>query len=123
MREVRGVPYAFFETGTEGVMWSVLEDGKSGYDALNIIEEGDHLTIYANDEKETVMFSGLIVEDVETGLYSHPQNPRYKQQVALGMWIHWVQEGWEPDQWAELFMKDGKYRAVLLTAKKRPLPF
>lgn len=122
-RVIRGTTHAYFETGTEGIWWALVEEGVYGYEALNILEEGDRLAIYEDDYNSKVLFEGLIKKDKLTGLRSRPFNPYFKQQVALGMWIHWVQEGWEPDQWAELFMTPGKYRAVLLTAKKHPLPF
>lgn len=41
-----GVLDPYFETGTEGTVWSLIEDGKPGYDGLRQIENGDHLTIY-----------------------------------------------------------------------------
>ncbi len=36
----------FFETGTEGTIWSVLDDDERGYEALHTIDDGDHLTIH-----------------------------------------------------------------------------
>ena len=39
-RKIRGALEDFFETGTEGVIWSVVSEDDHGYDALYPIEEG-----------------------------------------------------------------------------------
>ncbi len=103
MRQYSGVLDYYFETGTEGVMWSLMEDGKQGYDALVLLQPGDRLTIYNADG--SVLFNDVIKIDDETGYMPYPGNPQYGQQAALGYWIHWIQEGWQPDNWAALFFR------------------
>lgn len=105
MRKIIGTPYAYAETGTEGFYWSVTEDGieemKSPYDGLHLLEEDDHLMI--TNKEGQVLFEGVIKKDTETGKIPRPFNPSYLQQVAGGVWVHWIQKGFDPDIWADLF--------------------
>jgi hypothetical protein len=88
-----GVLYGWFETGTEGVVWSLIEDGKEGYEGLKIIDEKyDHLVVYGEDGKK--LWSGKIKPDYKNGWRRYPLNPKFGQPCALGMWIHWTQKGW-----------------------------
>ena len=100
----RGVVDWFAETGTEGAIWVLEEDGKTGYEALVLIEEGDRLKIFAEDG--SVLFVGVIKPDYKIGWTEYPKNPGYGQPSALGYWIHWTQTGWKPDDWAKLFIRD-----------------
>lgn len=50
----------FAETGTEGVIWSFCEYGKSGYDALVCLEDGDKLTVYKNVRDGAVDWEGAL---------------------------------------------------------------
>lgn len=113
---IHGVLEGFFETGTEGVIWIVYEDGFSGYEGIRVIEEGDTLTIFDYDQK--VLFSGVIKMDRKTGWQPYPLNPKHGQPVALGMWVHWIQEGFKPDAWATFFFKDPPLRAELQPVKR-----
>lgn len=120
-RIIRGVTHAYFETGTEGVWWALIEENVFGYEDLNVLDDGDHLMIYKDGYDSEIIFSGFIKKDKLTGARSRPFNPYFKQQVALGMWVHWIQEGWHPDDWARLFVEK-EHRAILLPkGKERPL--
>ncbi len=115
----KGVLDPYFETGTEGIVWSLCEDGKEGYDGLNILEKGDQLKVYG--EKGNILFDGVIDPDWKAGWKEYPKNPGHGQPCALGYWIHWTQRGWEPDLWARLFIrrKDEKPLRAELTKCKR----
>lgn len=115
MKAIEGEPLAFFETGTEGVIWSVAEPGKS-YEGLHELEDGDVLLIFSGDYDE-LLWVGVIDLDWEIGVRSSPLNPEYKQQVSNGLWCHGIQRGFEPDQWGQLFSPENK--AVLYKTGKR----
>lgn len=117
-RIIKGVLEDHFEGGTDGIIWAVYEDGKMGYDGLHIIHAGDYLTVY--DEKGEVIFKGRIFPDHKAGWTKHPFNPKYGQPCALNHWIHWTQIGWQPDDWARLFLRgkgEKPLRAQLTTFK------
>lgn len=109
-KELKGVLEGWSETGTEGMVWSFHEDGKAGYNGLNILDAGDYLVVYDKDNK--VVFQGKINPDYKIGRKRRP-GTNYWQPVALGMWVHWIQKGWQPDDWAKLFFNEPPLRAVL----------
>lgn len=100
----RGVLDWWAETGTEGVVWVLSEDGKTGYDSMVFPEAGDYLKVF--DADGSILFAGVIVPDFEAGKTPLPFNPEYSKPSALGFWIHWTQRGWQPDDWAKLFLRD-----------------
>ena len=107
--EHRGVLTGYFETGLEGVMWAMHIDGLKGYDALEILEAGDYLEIYS--EEGEIVFSGVIKPDKTIGRMPHFFSDR-TQPSALGLWIHWTQEGFKSDDWAMYFMTE-EYTGML----------
>jgi hypothetical protein len=104
----------FFETGTEGVIWTLEDDVHYGYEALQTICEGDHLTIL--DQVGAIVWRGIICCDKKVGSRPYPMNPEYSQQCALGHWVHWIQRGFKPDTWAEFFIRPDydRYRGILV---------
>lgn len=115
MTTLHGILYGHFETGTEGTQWIFLKDGLKGYDAFEMIEEGDRLCIFDADNK--TLFDGIIKPDYEIGWAEYPLNPGFGQPAALGYWIHWTQDGFQPNDWAQFFIRETPLRATLVKAK------
>lgn len=121
MITVSGLTHTYFETGMEGVEWIVQDskhihhNGMGGWsvEGMNVLEEGDQLTITSQTGEE--LFSGTIKKDYVTG---RKKTPYGTQQVAAGLWCHWIQEGFKPDDWAALFNKEN-HATLIKTEKKK----
>lgn len=109
METISGTLFGYFETGVEGILWALQRDGVSGYEGLVVLERGDHLRIYDADKK--VVFDGIINPNTDIGVHRRP-NTTISQPVALGRWIHWTQDGFEPDVWANYFISK-RYTGLL----------
>lgn len=105
MTTIAGVLDAYFETGTEGVIWSVYEDGKTGYDGLNCLHLGDHLTIYDKKDRNNIVWHGNIDFEYDSNKKPYPFNPRCSQQTVAGMWVHGLQVGVDTEKWAKWFIE------------------
>ena len=92
MNVIRGVLDPFFETGTEGVIWSVYEDGRTGYDGLNCLADGDYLRIFDKEDPTKVVWEGIIDLEWERNYRKYPLNPKYGQQEVGGFWVHGIQK-------------------------------
>lgn len=103
MKLVDGKLEPFFETGTEGVIWSVYEDNKLGYEGLHPLEYGDYLRIYSDYKRDNILWQGNIYFDWETNWRPYPMNPKYGQQEVLGYWVHGIQKDLEPKVWGKWF--------------------
>jgi hypothetical protein len=111
---IEGELIDFFETGTEGTLWAVQDDRGMDYDSIHVLRAGDHLTIA--DQFHLKVWEGIIECDTESGWKRYPLNPELGQPCALGRWIHWTQAGFQPDEWASLFMRpdSDRLRGVLI---------
>jgi hypothetical protein len=105
MNVIRGVLEPFFETGTEGVIWSVYEDGRTGYDGLNCLADGDYLKIFDKEDPTKVVWEGIIDLEWERNYRKYPMNPEYGQQEVGGFWVHGLQSDVTPQQWGHWFFK------------------
>lgn len=92
----------FFETGTEGVIWSFYEDGKNGYDGLNSLKNGDALKVYSSDD--SILWEGIVNLEYKRRYRQYPLNPQYGQQEIFGYWVHGFQENLEPEVWGKMFL-------------------
>ena len=113
----------YFETGTEGVIWMLDDETRYGRAALEPICEGDNLTILG--PLGEILWEGTVRCDKKVGYRTYPMNPEYGQQCALGHWVHWIQEGFEPDDWARFFIRPDydRLRGILIReagSKKDP---
>lgn len=107
-----GVTDSFFETGTEGVMWSVMDDVNSGYGSLHILNNGDRLEIM-NKAGDKVEWKGTIRYNHKVGYKPYPKNPTCGQQVACGYYVDGIQCGFKPNAWGKLFFESRKCKLTL----------
>ncbi len=116
-RRIEGVLYDFSETGTEGLLWSLVDADSSSYESLHVIAPGDHLTI--SDQLGNRIWAGTIRADKKSGRRRYPRNPKLGQPAALGYWIQWTQKGFKPDDWALFFVRPEYDRCRGVLVKKR----
>jgi hypothetical protein len=132
MTEHKGILFGFFETGCEGTMPALQEDGFTGYDGLRVIEPNDHLTIYSKDEDE--IFSGVVKvvtsyemtdneepivseKDFFAGWMRYPGNPKHGQLCLNSFWVHWLPTNVNLKLWYDVFFfNSSQYKGKL---KKR----
>lgn len=118
----RGFLDVYCETGSEGFHWIVTEFAHRAnpYEDQVHLKDGDHLTIF--DDSDAIVWQGQIKYDWEIGYKPYRRNPKNGQQQALGCLVNGIQEGFQPDEWANLFFRgqgprSGKrpYRAIVQT--------
>jgi hypothetical protein len=120
---LKGTLEAFWETGTEGVLWSFHEDGKPGYDGLHVLEKGDLLRVFNDASRQDVVFEGAIDLEYENRKRPFPYNPKYSQQEIFGYWIHGLQQDHDPEAWAKMFFEEKPAELILRhTPKNRTQP-
>ena len=105
MTTIKGKLEPFFETGTEGVIWSVFEDGKEGYDGLHTLHDGDYLVVFDPMDPLKLVWEGNISLEWERNYRPYPMNPQYGQQEIGGLWVHGIQENVTPEDWGRWFYK------------------
>ncbi len=132
-KKYTGVLDGWFETGSEGTYWVLdTQNPKADFYGLIFIEPGDHLKVF--NEDGSVAFEGEIIPDFKTGWKQYPGNPDPKmgQQAVFSCdwYVHWIQKGWKPDDWAKLFIwhffEQGRgvpqHRAELIKKAKKDRP-
>lgn len=105
----KGELEAFFETGTEGVCWSLnehLPDPKNpqyeSYEGLHVLKNGDRLKVYG--EAKAVVWEGVVKLEYKRRWREFPNSPYGGgQQEIWGFWVHGFQDGLEPEAWARWF--------------------
>lgn len=77
--QIEGKLFGWFETGLEGLVWALEQEGIAGYDGLFIIEEGDHLVI--SSPSGQVLFDDYIVTDTELGKEQRPSAKLFSRKL------------------------------------------
>ena len=91
---------AFFETGTEGVVWSVADQRLPGYDGLWPLQFGDHLDVL--DANGETLWQGIIKLE-----YDNRRVALHNQQEVLGYWVHGLQDGADPEDLGQAVLRSG----------------
>jgi len=78
---IYGALSPFKEAGTEGVIWAVREYGKSSYDALHCLEDGDSITVYTRVRTGEIDWSGTVQ-------FSSPHATAKRLDDSTGMHTH-----------------------------------
>lgn len=107
---IEGLLDPFFETGSEGIIWVLIEPNK-GYEGLHSLKNGDYLKVFKKNTQE-VLWEGLIQLEYERRLRPIPTNPQYKAQEVCGMWVHGFQASLEPIVWAKMFFDGSKAQLI-----------
>lgn len=80
-KTIHGNLHPFSETGTEGVIWSVQEWNKYGYDGLHCLENGDQIKVLHHVTNGEKVFEGaltLMPKFIEVAYHEH-----YKEKFQL----------------------------------------
>lgn len=68
-----------------------------------MLEEGDYLDVYSNDQ--TLIFDGVIKPNRNMRAHTAPL-ATCSQPCICGLWVYWVQDGFESDGWVDLFVNE-----------------
>lgn len=100
---VTGRCEAFCETGTEGIIWSVYEDGKTGYDGLNCLDKGDFLQIFNDVARTDVAWEGEIK-------LKYPPATRFNRGIQRGV---------NEKEWSDYFFRERPATVILADTWKK----
>lgn len=99
---------SFFSGKDSDVMlWLFIKDDAESLESVRLIKEGDWLTIFT--EEGGVLFNEMVECDLSE-----------EKRRAIGFRVCWTQKGWEPDDWARLFIR-GKEKPFRAELRKRTL--
>lgn len=87
-----GALEAFAETGTEGPIWSMSAYGKTGYDALICLQNGDKLTVYSDVRDGDAEWEGALDFNVPEGpvkINDYTEVMRTTNHIETDKWLAW----------------------------------
>ncbi len=99
---IEGKLMPFYESGLEGTLWSIHEDGKEGYDGLNPLQSGHILTVFNDAARTEVLWSGVVDFEMDRQSQSgllHAQ----KYSTRLGPWGYGLPRNMHPYDWVNMF--------------------
>ena len=109
---IEGKLMPYYETGMEGTLWSVHEDGKDGYDGLNPLENGMLLTVFNDAARTQVLWQGTI--DFEKDRAQQEALLRaQKYPPRLGPWGYGLPKNIHPYDWVNMFSQEKPARITI----------
>lgn len=126
MKTIKGKAYGYFETGTEGTIWSLQQDmplskeGFMSHEAFIYLKPRDLITLSIKDR---VIFSGYVEYAYSWSLpanMAHYYKKYYEGskhgQICLGgFWVHSLPLNVDLAHWYQAFFdnEDGRYQIVM----------
>lgn len=102
MSKIVGLLEAFTEPHTEGFVWSIIDNSKTGYDALVILKDGDYL--FVEDGNGGIEWEGYVRLQHNTNLKPHSySNKGHSWQRVNQCTVHKLQNNIEANVWFEWF--------------------
>lgn len=111
----RGTFFGWFETGLEGMVWALQSEDDVSLRGVVVLEESDYVEICS--QEGAILFEGVIKPDYTIGKAPKESATSRNQPAALGFWIHWTQEGFEPDEWARFFIPGREFTGYVKKAR------
>ena len=103
MKRIVGVLEAFSEQGTEGIHWAIIDNDKTGWDSLIIVEDGDYL--FVEDGNHGIEWEGNVQLQANINLEPFPFNNKEQTwQRVNNCTVHGLQKDVEPNVWFEWFV-------------------
>ncbi len=97
-KQFTGNLFPYFETGVEGLIWSLKID-----DYILTLQEGDFLKVF--DHQGKLIYDTVILKDQTTNLTGRP-NTDLRQQTIGNYWVHWLQKNHKSEKWLLYFTNE-----------------
>lgn len=104
-KEIKGVLCPYYETGLEGTLWCLKEDGVDGWDGLHPIEKGNILTVFNDHARSDIIWTDAVELELD-----RERQAAYlkacKYSPSLGPWGYGLPTNIHPFDWVEMFSKE-----------------
>ena len=101
---ILGTLLPFAEAAELGTFWAVADNNLTGYDALNILQDGDYL--FVEDGNTQIEWEGAINLNRTTNLKKHPYDSNRMRQLVNDCVVNGIQEGVNPERWLLWFLEE-----------------
>lgn len=121
VQPITGILDAFWEQGTEGIIWTVYDpahntaDGKRQYSGLSLIENGDKLRVFNDAAKQQVLWEGEVDLDYKCDVVMHHIFPQVVSQRIDGSNVHGIPHNMNPSEWYRLFREEKPCELIKVT--------
>jgi hypothetical protein len=100
-KEISGFLVPYFQTGTDRVLWGIVNLATSASGEVHCLQDNDYLTVYGTNGQ--IRWEGLIHFEYKRN--NSPRRGFWTRQVVMGYVVHGCQRNCEPEKWAEMFFE------------------